>query len=126
ISADGRYVTFASYASNLVSGDTNGTLDVFVRDRIGNQTRRVSLAFDGAEANALSFWPAISADGHYVAFESAASNLVSNDTNGLIDIFVRDRVANQTTRVSIATDGTEGNSSSTYPSISADGRYVTF
>jgi hypothetical protein len=91
ISADGRYVAFQSLASNLVPGDTNGTVDVFVHDRAAGTTERVSLASDGAEANADSSQPAISADGQHVAFRSLASNLVPGDTNGTLDVFVHDR-----------------------------------
>jgi Tol biopolymer transport system component len=127
ISADGRYVAFSSYASNLVPGDTNGDWDMFVRDLRTNATTRVSIASDGTQGNANSSnSPSISADGRYVAFPSNASNLVAGDTNGKSDIFVRDRQANTTTRVSIASDGTQGNGSSAFPSISADGRYVAF
>jgi Tol biopolymer transport system component len=127
ISADGRYVAFFSHASNLVPGDTNNTLDVFVHDRLTGQTTRVSVASDGTEGNGDSFVGSISADGRYVAFASWASNLVPGDTNGRSDIFVHDRVTGQTTRVSVASDGTEGNGDSWgCPSISADGRYVAF
>jgi Tol biopolymer transport system component len=126
ISADGRYVVFDSVASNLVSGDTNGTNDVFVHDTQTGTTTRVSLATDGTEGNGPSFNPAISADGRYVAFTSVASNLVSGDTNGSDDIFVHDTQTGTTTRVSLATDGTQGNNDSYHPAISADGRYVAF
>ena len=81
ISAHGRYVAFASYASNLVAGDTNDTGDVFVRDRVAHVTRRVSVGPGGAQANSDSLRPAISAHGRYVAFDSYASNLVAGDTN---------------------------------------------
>ena len=90
ISADGRYVAFASIAVNLVSGDTNGVQDIFVHDRQTGQTTRVSVASGGAQANGPSFDPSISADGRYVAFRSGADNLVSGDTNGRYDIFVRE------------------------------------
>jgi Tol biopolymer transport system component len=126
ISADGRYVAFLSFASNLVPGDTNATIDVFVRDRQTDTTTRVSLATDGTQGNSASGWPSISADGRYVAFQSAASNLVPGDTNGVSDVFVRDRQTDTTTRVNLATDGTQGNGDIIYPSISADGRYVAF
>jgi Tol biopolymer transport system component len=126
ISADGRYIAFRSNASNLVPGDTNGTEDIFVRDRQTNTTTRVSVASDGTQGNDFSDNPSISADGRYVAFESYASNLVPGDTNATYDIFVRDRQTNTTTRVSVASDGTQGNNGSSYPSISADGRYVAF
>ncbi|MBX3059677.1 MAG: PD40 domain-containing protein, partial [Anaerolineae bacterium] len=127
ISADGRYVTFVSDSSNLVSGDTNGSADIFVHDRQTAQTSRVSVASDGSQANSFSELPSISADGRHVVFSSEASNLVSDDTNGYWDIFVHDRQTGQTSRVSIASDGTEGNERSWYQSyISADGRYVVF
>jgi Tol biopolymer transport system component len=71
-----------------VSQDTNGSEDVFVRDRDADQTRRVSLAFDGSEGDNDSFSAAISGDGRFVAFASFAENLVKNDTNGSVDIFV--------------------------------------
>jgi Tol biopolymer transport system component len=126
ISADGRYVAFHSDATNLVSGVTNGTTHIFVHDRQTGVTTRVSVASDGTEGNSVSIKPSISADGRYVAFQSIATNLVSGDTNGTQDIFVHDRQTGQTTRVSVASDGTEGNSGSLAPSISADGRYVAF
>jgi WD40-like Beta Propeller Repeat len=126
ISGDGRYVAFVSDASNLVSGDTNGTRDIFTHDRQTGQTSRVSVATSGTQGNALSFRTAISGDGRYVAFESDASNLVSGDTNGFGDVFVHDRQTGQTSQVSVATNGTQGNALSDRPSLSADGRYVTF
>jgi Tol biopolymer transport system component/pimeloyl-ACP methyl ester carboxylesterase len=128
MSADGRYVAFLSYASNLVSGDTNNMADVFVHDRATNQTTRVSLASDGTQAGMDSLEvPSLSADGRFVAFSSSASNLVPGDTNlGIEDIFVRDRATGQTTRVNVASDGTQANDNSYKPSISADGRYVAF
>jgi Tol biopolymer transport system component len=126
ISADGRYVAFQSYASNLVPGDTNNSSDVFVRDRLTGATERVSVNFDGTQANGDSQNPSISADGRYVAFESVASTLVPGDTNGMSDIFIHDRQTGTTERVSVASDGTQGNSYSGAPSISADGRYVAF
>jgi Tol biopolymer transport system component len=126
ISADGRYVAFESSASSLVNGDTNGFTDVFVRDRQTGVTTRVSVTSDGTQGNGSSYAPAISADGRYVAFESSASNLVSGDTNGFGDVFVRDRQTGVTTRVSVASDGTQGDSGSYAPAVSADGRYVAF
>ena len=101
ISADGRYVAFYSDASNLVAGDTNGARDVFVRDLQTRETTRVSVSSSGAEANGDSFAPALSSDGRYVAFSSAATNLVDGDTNDANDVFIRDRQGNTTTRVSV-------------------------
>jgi Tol biopolymer transport system component len=126
ISADGRYVAFDSDASNLVSGDTNSESDVFVHDRQTGETTRVSVASDGEQGNEDSWYPSISADGRHVAFGSSASNLVGGDTNSEYDVFVHDRQAGQTTRVSVASDGGQGNDRSEEFSISADGRYVVF
>jgi len=126
ISADGRYVAFASGASNLVPGDTNNSADCFVHDRQTGQTTCVSVALDGAPGNSASFNPSVSADGRYVAFQSSATNIVSGDTNGKFDIFVHDRQTGQTTRVSVASGDAQGNNASTDSSISADGRYVVF
>jgi hypothetical protein len=126
ISADGRYVGFRSEASNLVSGDTNGFQDVFVRDRQTGTTTRVSVDSSGVEGNWMSDDPLISADGRYVAFSSEASNLVSGDTNDYKDVFVHDRLTGITTRVSVDSNGVEGNEMSVAHSISADGRFVVF
>ncbi|MEM7118411.1 MAG: hypothetical protein AAF614_38665, partial [Chloroflexota bacterium] len=126
ISENGRFVAFASYASNLVSGDTNNTSDVFVHDRWTGITERVSVSSSGAEGNNESLSFSISANGRFVAFASIASNLVSGDTNGFRDIFVHDRQTKMTTRVSVNNSGTEGNHRSSSPSISTDGRFVAF
>jgi Tol biopolymer transport system component len=127
ISSDGRYVAFQSSASNLVPGDANARNDIFVRDRTTGETTRVNVASDGTEANGWSWGHvAISGGGRYVAFESAASNLVVGDTNGVCDVFVHDRQTGETTRVSVASDGTQGDSDSWLPTISADGRFVAF
>jgi hypothetical protein len=128
ISADGGQVAFRSLSSSVVAGDANGRLDVFERDIDQQTTTRVSVASDGAEGNGHSSTPIRSANGRYVAFQSEASNLVAADTNAASDIFVRDTQANTTTRVSVASDGTQTNAGSVTdrPSISADGRYVAF
>lgn len=126
ISADGRYVVFYSYASNLVANDTNDLADIFVRDRQTGSTVRVSAADDGTEGNDISLSPAISADGRYIAFSSLASNLVAGDTNDTGDIFVYDQQTKTIERVSLASDETEADSNSSRPSISSDGRYVVF
>lgn len=126
ISADGRFVTFISEASNLVSGDTNGRNDVFVHDRQTRETTRVSVASDGTEGNSDSWSSSISADGRYVALESSAENLTEDDYSGWEDIFVHDRQTQETTRVSVASDGTEGDCYSLDSSISANGRFVAF
>ena len=125
-SADGRYVVFESQASNLVPGDTNHTSDIFVHDRQTGRTSRVSVSTRMRQGNGASYSPAISADGHYVAFESQASNLVPRDTNRTTDIFVRDRRTGRTSRVSVSTGKKQGNRLSEGAAISADGRYVAF
>ena len=126
ISADGRYVAFASSASTLVAGDTNGTEDVFVYDRAARSTERVSLSSLGGQVHGDSYGPAISADGRYVAFTSSAPDLVPGDTNNELDVFVRDRVAKTTVLASVGPHGILGDGPSTAPSISADGRLVAF
>lgn len=126
ISADGRTVAFTSRARNLVGDDTNGSYDVFVHDRMAGVTERVSKSSAEAQGNVDSYFPSISADGRYVAFQSEAGNLVGNDRNGSYDVFVRDRTTNTTRRVSLSSAGVEGDGSTTGPSISADGRYVAF
>lgn len=126
LSADGRYLVFASNSPNLVPGDTNNRFDVFLRDRVAGTLELVSVATDGTQGNLDSIAPAISADGRYVAFASAATNLVADDVNNSFDIFVRDRLAQTTTLVSVASDGTRGNGLSLAPRISADGSVVVF
>jgi len=126
ISADGRFVAFQSDATNLVANDTNGKPDIFVRDRQTHTTARISVSSAGVEGNGGSYAPSISGNGRYVAFVSDSSNLVANDTNGFLDVYVRDRQAGTTRRVSISSTGHQGNSDSYNPSISADGRYVAF
>lgn len=125
VSADSRFVAFASDAPDLVPNDTNGR-DVFVRDRLLATTELVSVSSGGAQANRAALFPAISGDGRYVVFQSDADNLVAGDTNDAADIFAHDRVTDITTRVSVASDGGQATSDSETPSISADGRYVTF
>jgi hypothetical protein len=137
ISGTGRFVAFTSDATNLVAGDTNAAADVFVRDRDTDvdgtfdevaavSTTRVSVDSAGAQSNDESFYAAISADGRYVAFGSAATNLVADDTNGFPDVFVRDRQTATTARVSLDSAGVQGNAGSFATAISADGRYVAF
>src|SRR3954447_11799842 len=101
LSADGTRVAFVSQASNLVAGDTNGTQDIFVTDRDGVVTR-ASVAAGGGDPNGPSSNPDLSADGRFVVFESAASNLVNGDTDGVADVFVRDLQTGTTALVSAA------------------------
>ena len=131
ISGDGNFVVFESYASNLVSNDTNGEPDIFVHNRQTGATERVSVADNENQANSWSESDlAISKDGRYVVFVSMASNLVSGDTNGIQDVFVRDRLLGQTKRVSVDSNGAQvtGDEQSTFGglAISEDGRYVVF
>jgi Tol biopolymer transport system component len=128
ISADGRYVAFVSYASDLVQGDGNGTTDVFVRDLATGTTTRVSKDLQGGDPNADSWMPSISADGRYVAFSSIASDLVQGDDNSTYDVFVKDLIAQSTIRASVDTGGDDPNASSGRygVSISADGLHVAF
>jgi len=126
ISADGRFAAFASVATNLVSGDSNGSRDVFVRDRIAGTTERVSVDTTETQGNGASDKPSISADGRFVAFESLANNLVGGDSNGASDIFVRDRITGTTERVSVDSSAAQGIGASYEASISADGRCVAF
>jgi Tol biopolymer transport system component len=130
ISADGRYVAFCSFASNLVAGDTNSAFDIFVHDRQTGTTERVSVSSTGAQGDAGSgLSPGISADGRLVSFTSSAATLVPGDTNGGSDIFVHDRQSGTTERVSVDSAGNQadGSSFSSGPyDLSGSGRYVTF
>jgi Tol biopolymer transport system component len=127
VSSNGQFVAFYSDADNVVSGDTNSFRDVFVRNLILGTNILASVATNGASGDGISTDPAISGDGRYVAFTSAADNLVANDTNGTLDVFVRDLQAQTTTLVSIGSNGVDpGNGDSYSPAISANGRYVLF
>ena len=126
ISSDGRFVTFSSDATNLVSGDSNGSSDIFVYNRDNNTIERVSVDTNGNQGNASSYDPNISPDGHFVVFQSLSTNLVSGDTNSVFDIFVYDRTNNTIERVSIDANGNQGNANSFNPDISSDGRFVSF
>jgi Tol biopolymer transport system component len=126
ISADGRYVAFYAWATNLVPGDTNATVDAFVRDRRNGTTSRVSVSTAGGQGDGASYSTSISGDGRYVAFQSAATNLVAGDTNAVYDVFLRDRQSGTTTRLSVDALGEEGDGDSFVPSLSSDGRYMAF
>src|SRR5690349_21560988 len=118
LSSNGQTVAFESLAPNLVTGDTNARRDIFVRDRQGPATERVSVGDDGAQANADSFNASVSGDGRFIAFESLATNLIAGDTNARRDVFVRDRIGGTTERVSVATGGGQANGDSFNSSIS--------
>jgi len=132
ISGNGRYVAFISSATNLVAGDTNGKVDVFVHDRQTGKTERVSVNSNGGQTNGdsgdLNSWRcvSISEDGNFIVFESEASNLVGGDTNNREDVFLHDRATKKTVRLSVNNDGVQGNNHSGRPSITPDGRYVVF
>jgi len=122
-SSTGRYVAFASEAANLVPGDTNGSPDVFVRDRVTGVTERVSVAAGGGQANGTSGAPSISGDGRIVAFASRATNLGGADANGAgLDVFVHDRLTGRTTRL----HAPGGLSQAFDPDVAAGGRHVAF
>ncbi len=126
ISADGRFVAFESFATNLLPEEANSVQDIFVRDRQTGALEVVSVASGGSQAILASSQASISADGRFVAFVSLAFNLVTGDTNNTEDIFVHDRQTGVTERVTLASDGTQVNSVISNPSISADGRFVAF
>ncbi len=116
ISADGRYVAFWSNANNLVSNDTNGNVDVFVRDLLNQTTERVSLTSGNFQISGDSLGVSISDDGRFVTFTTDANNVVSGDTDSIISVFLRDRSANSTLRVA---DGEK-------PQLSGNGRFIAF
>jgi Tol biopolymer transport system component len=146
MSADGRFVAYTSSATTLVAGDTNSRRDVFVHDRLTHVTERVSVSSAGAQANGdstpgfFSSWVAISADGRRVAFSSSATNLAPGDTNTCAvqgyysfpspgqcpDVFVRDREAGTTTRVSLTFSGGEANNASYRAAMSGDGNVLAY
>lgn len=133
ISRNGNVVAFSSNASNLSTGDTNGEPDVFTATTDGPTptVARVSVGTAGEQANGGSGAPSLSDDGRYVAFSSGASNLVTGDTNGETDVFVRDTQANTTVRVSVASDGAQGGAGlasgiSSSIGISGTGRFIVF
>lgn len=126
MSGDGRYVSFVSAATNLVTGDTNGAADVFVLDRQTSTLERVSLGTGGVQANGACGNPTLSDDGRYVAWDSVANNLMAGDTNVKRDVFLRDRVAGTTLGVSLSAEGALANGDSSMPSLSRDGSLLAF
>lgn len=126
LTADGRFAVFQSSATDYVLGDTNGKEDVFVHDFVLGTTTLVSVSSNGAQGNDHSMSPSITPDGRYVAFTSYASNLVVGDTNGFMDVFVRDLQLGVTTRESLSMLGAEGDGISWNGFLSDDGRYVVF
>jgi hypothetical protein len=126
VSPDGRFVAFTSAASNLVAGDSNGSEDVFLTDRLFGTTTLISVSSTGSQANDDAEAPSISTDGRFVAFASHATNLVDDDDNANGDVFVRDTVAGTTERVSVDSTGDDTGESSDDPDISANGLIVVF
>lgn len=126
LSSDGRYVAFTSDATNLVTGDTNGKVDLFIKDLVTGGIQRVSVEVSGTQGNNDSFRPGFSPDGKYVLFESYADNLVAGDTNTSCDVFLKNLTTGAVTLVSTDANGVKGNSSSTHAQFSANGNYVVF
>jgi len=148
ISADGRYVVWASTATNLVDedgdglfdDDTNQIGDVFLHDLRTRRTQRVTLTDEGEELRlepdlccgahpewgGSPFYPTISPSGHFVAYSSTSSMLVDGDTNADYDVFVWDRLTRTTSRASVSSEGREANGWSFAPQLSADGRFISF
>ncbi len=135
ISADGRFVAFVSFASNLAPGDSSASLDIFVRDRLANTTIMASVNSQGVQGsggglfNSSSSNPVMAPNGRFVVFQSGRTNLVPNDTNGVDDIFLHDLQTRTTTRISVDSNGNQANGGSAIGSksaVSADGRYIIF
>jgi hypothetical protein len=126
ITADGRYTAFASDAFNLVSGDTNAARDIFLFDNQNALVRRLNLSQQGAQANANSNNPALAGNGRYVAFSSAATNLIVGDVNGFEDIFIVDTLTGAISLQSVSAAGVQANGSSFRPAVSHTGRYLVF
>ena len=127
MSADGRYVFFTSAAANLVSGDTNGSRDIFRKDLQTGEVSRVSTSASGAQGDANSFTARVSSDGRFIVFSSLSSNMVSGDTNGVTDIFLKDMLTGDVTRVSTTATGAQSSGgTSVVPSLTPDGRFLLF
>lgn len=127
ISGDGRFVVFWSGASNLVANDTNGRVDVFLRDALNGTTSRLSLTSGGNQIDYnLSGSPLISANGQIASFNTRDDTVVPNDTNNTWDVFLVDLTKNETTRVSVDSSGNQANGQSSSGGLSDDGRYIVF
>jgi Tol biopolymer transport system component len=125
ISADGQVVAFASTATNLVGGTFKNVNQIYVRVG-GGPIRRLTVGFGGVDADSDSSQPVVSANGRYVAFTSAADNLVAGDDNGASDVFVFDLVTGALFRASVTSGGVQARGASYNPSISADGHIISF
>ncbi|WP_150047268.1 TolB family protein [Methylomonas rhizoryzae] len=126
MSGNGRWLAFRSFASNLIETDGNQFGDIFLTDRIKGHTTRVSASSDGGDGNGESYAPALSANGRWLAFASAASNLLVGDDNGVDDVFLYDKQRKTLSRVSAGTTGAVNDGNSNFPSISATGRWIAF
>ena len=126
LSADGRYTVFASDASNLVAGDTNGVRDIFLFDSQTSLVRRLNLSQQGVQATAPSEHPTLSGNGRQAAFASDAANLVIGDVNGFTDLFAVDTLTGAIALQTLAADGTQANGSSFRPMLSHTGRFLVF
>jgi len=126
VSANGRFVAFDSWAHDLVLGDTNAQVDVFVRDMLTGTTEMVSVDSTGTQGNTASSSVALSNDGRFVVFASWADNLIATDMNDQQDIFLHDRMTGTTRRVTETLFGVGGEGTSHSPTISSDGRYIAY
>jgi len=126
LSFNGRRVAFVSVAGNLAPGCSERFSAIYLRDRNTATTRCLSVGMNGQPADGASLQPVISADGRFVAFRSAATNLVAGDTNGVDDVFVYDIDTATLRRVSVGPEGDQANRDSSDPSISADGSKIAF
>ena len=137
VDARGRVVGFRSYAVGLVGHDSNGLADVFAYDRRARVIQRVNVSTVGDEADAATFRGMVSGNGRFVGFRSRANNLVPDDTNDALDVFVHDRLLGLTTRVSVSSSGLQANAAGlarsfrgsmfmSRPFLSANGRYAAF
>jgi Tol biopolymer transport system component len=125
ISADGRFIAFESRATNLVPGDTNGRVDIFLRDPVAQTTRRINTSSAGQAMDADSTRPAISANGRYIAYLSSARNIIPGDAGGTLHAYRYDTSTGTTARVDVNATGAPSVTNGT-PAISSDGRYVAF
>ncbi|HVM95306.1 MAG TPA: MYXO-CTERM sorting domain-containing protein, partial [Candidatus Acidoferrales bacterium] len=126
ISADGNFVVFFSDARNLDAADSSGQRNIYIRDRLNGTTRLVSHGLNGEPANGASQTPSVSSDGRFVVFQSLASNLVADDTNGRVDVFVADLTTGEIRLVSVTETGAAANGDSSTPQISSDGLSIVF
>ena len=131
ISTNGQYALFEGEASDLVTNDNNNVGDVFVRDLVNQTTILVSINTNGFSGNGVSRSSAMTPDGRFVAFVSAATDLVANDTNGIPDVFLRDLQTGTTILVSVGAQSAgvtpkPSSNGSESPVITPDGRFVAF